>query len=54
VAYLAQVNPAELKPVAADDAQEVGWWPLDDLPPLAFDHAMLLGRVKARLTDRGA
>jgi 8-oxo-dGTP diphosphatase len=54
VAYLARVNPAELKPVAADDAQEVGWWPLDELPPLAFDHAMLLGRVRARLTDRGA
>jgi 8-oxo-dGTP diphosphatase len=54
VAYLAQVNPAELKPVAADDAQEVGWWPLDELPSLAFDHAMLLRRVRARLTDRGA
>lgn len=54
VAYLAQVDPAALKPVAADDAQEVGWWPLDELPALAFDHAMLLARVRARLTDRGA
>lgn len=54
VAYLAQVAPDALKPVAADDAQEVGWWPLDELPSLAFDHAMLLGRVKARLIDRGA
>ena len=52
VAYLAQVDPDALKPVAADDAQEVGWWPLDELPSLAFDHAMLLGRVRARLADR--
>ena len=52
VAYLAQVPPDALKPIAADDAEEVGWWPLDELPPLAFDHAMLLGRVRARLTDR--
>lgn len=52
VAYLAQVPPDALKPIAADDAEEVGWWPLDELPPLAFDHVMLLGRVRARLTDR--
>ena len=52
VAYLAQVDPNAIKPVAADDAEEVGWWPLDELPPLAFDHAMILGRARARLTDR--
>ena len=52
VAYLAQVDPGALKPVAADDAEEVAWWPLDELPPLAFDHAMLLGRVRVRLQDR--
>jgi hypothetical protein len=23
---------------ADDDAKEVGWWPLADLPDLAFDH----------------
>jgi 8-oxo-dGTP diphosphatase len=54
VAYLAQVDPGVLKPVAADDADEVGWFPLTALPPLAFDHAMLLNRVRARLTDREA
>jgi 8-oxo-dGTP diphosphatase len=52
VAYLAQVEPAAVKPVAADDAAEVGWFALDSLPALAFDHAMLLGRVRARLADR--
>ncbi len=52
VAYLAQVDPDKLKPVAADDADAVGWFPLDDLPALAFDHAMILGRVRTRLSDR--
>ena len=54
VVYLAQVDPDALKPVAADDAGEVGWFLLDALPPLAFDHAMLLARVRARLVDRAA
>ena len=52
VAYLVRVKPDELKPVAADDAAEVGWFPLDDLPSMAFDHAMILGRACARITDR--
>lgn len=52
VAYLVRVKPDELKPVAADDAAEVGWFPLDELPALAFDHAMILNRARARLADR--
>ena len=52
VAYLAQVDPDAVKPVAADDATEVSWFPLDELPPLAFDHAMLLERARVRLADR--
>jgi len=54
VVYLAQVNPAEVKPVAADDAEEVGWFLLEELPALAFDHAMILGRARTRLADRSA
>ncbi|HEV3384271.1 MAG TPA: NUDIX hydrolase [Gemmata sp.] len=52
VAYLAQVNPADVQPVAADDAAEVAWYPLDELPVLAFDHTMLIARAKARILDR--
>jgi 8-oxo-dGTP diphosphatase len=54
VAYLAQINAADAKPVAADDADEVGWFPLDELPVLAFDHAMILARARTRLEDRTA
>jgi len=52
VAYLARVNFDDVKPVAADDAEAVGWFPLDDLPALAFDHAIILARARARLADR--
>lgn len=52
VLYLARVNPGDLQPVAADDARAVGWHSLEKLPKLAFDHAMLLGRIRTRLADR--
>ncbi len=52
VAYLVRVRPDELKPVAADDAAEVGWFPLDAPPAMAFDHAMILARAQARIADR--
>lgn len=54
VVYLARVDADQLKPVAADDAEEVGWFHLDEPPPLAFDHAMLLTRARTRLRDREA
>jgi 8-oxo-dGTP diphosphatase len=52
VVFLARVDAEELAPVAADDADAVGWFPLDDPPPLAFDHAALLSRARARIADR--
>lgn len=52
VAYLVRVRAEDLKPVAADDAEAVGWFPLDELPQMAFDHAMILGRARARIGDR--
>ncbi|HEY1189147.1 MAG TPA: NUDIX hydrolase [Gemmata sp.] len=54
VVYLARVEADAVKPIAADDAAAVGWFALDEVPALAFDHAMLLGRVRARLADRSA
>ncbi|GAA0454369.1 NUDIX hydrolase [Streptomyces olivaceiscleroticus] len=42
VAYLVTV-PTGTPIVAGDDARTAQWWPLDALPPLAFDHADILG-----------
>ena len=52
VVFLTRVDAKAVTPKAADDARAVRWWLLDALPPLAFDHAMLLERVRARLQDR--
>jgi 8-oxo-dGTP diphosphatase len=52
VAFLARGDAKKLKAKAADDAADVGWFRLDELPAMAFDHAMILQRARARLADR--
>ena len=52
IAFLGRAK--RLRAKAGDDAAAVAWFPLDELPPLAFDHAMLLERARARLADRQA
>jgi 8-oxo-dGTP diphosphatase len=49
VSYFALVPAEGLNPRAADDAAEVGWWSIYDLPPLAFDHDKILGYALTRL-----
>ncbi len=49
VVYLARVHANQLKPIAADDAVETAWHPLDDLPELAFDHPAILERVRLKI-----
>lgn len=45
---------ASLKPVVGtDDAAKAQWFPVDALPPLAFDHQQLFELAKARLKERG-
>ena len=48
VAYIALV-PAPLAVKAGSDAREACWWPMQALPPLAFDHDQILRYALARL-----
>jgi 8-oxo-dGTP diphosphatase len=51
VAYLAWVDRSRVRPRAGDDAAEAGWFALRRLPPLAFDHALILERARARISE---
>ena len=52
VVYLARVDANRVKPRAADDAAAAAWHRLDQLPPLAFDHAAILACARQRLQRR--
>jgi 8-oxo-dGTP diphosphatase len=49
VVYLGRADANDLEPKAADDAAEVGWHPLQQPPPMAFDHAAILACARRRL-----
>lgn len=49
VAYFALVGADKINPQAADDAENVGWFSVYDLPPLAFDHQNILDYALTRL-----
>ncbi|MCS6851091.1 MAG: NUDIX hydrolase [Gemmataceae bacterium] len=48
IVFGARVKADQAMPQAADDAAEVAWHRLDQLPPLAFDHARILEHVRRR------
>lgn len=52
VAYLALIAPPQARVRAASDAARAAWHPLDELPPLAFDHADIIAVVRQRLRGR--
>ena len=49
VAYFALVNLPKHPVRAASDASEAWWFPVEELPPLAFDHAEIVGMAIGRL-----
>lgn len=49
VAFLAEVPLSQVK--GGDDAAEARWFTLDEIPPLAFDHAEILALALKRLDE---
>jgi len=52
VAYYALVTLRDHRVQAATDAREAAWFPVHDVPSLAFDHAEILGHALERLRDK--
>lgn len=46
IAFWGVVSDCQVTPIAGDDAAKAQWFPIEQLPPLAFDHAKI---VKATL-----
>lgn len=46
IAYFGEV-PEDTLAVASDDAKEVQWFPINNLPPLAFDHQEIIEKALA-------
>jgi len=45
VAFVSEIDKSSQTIQAADDAAKAQWWPLDNLPKLAFDHLQVLEEV---------
>jgi 8-oxo-dGTP diphosphatase len=52
VAYYGLVNLADHEVRSTADARDAAWFPLTDLPPLAFDHAEILEVATVRLKGK--
>lgn len=56
VAYFGIVNPSGMEPAAGTDADAAQWFPIADVPTLAFDHNKILEvalqRLQAKLNYR--
>jgi 8-oxo-dGTP diphosphatase len=52
VAYSALVNLSEHPPHAASDAEDAAWFPVAELPTLAFDHAGIVDTALLRLRNK--
>jgi 8-oxo-dGTP diphosphatase len=52
IAYFALIPSEKIEIRAATDAAAVGWFAMDELPNLAFDHAKIVATAKQRLIDK--
>ena len=51
IAFIALVPSDDLIAIGGSDAQDARWFPVDALPPLAFDHAQIVADGRARLAN---
>lgn len=52
VAHYALVRPEQHPPKGDTDAAEAAWFPIEKLPPLAFDHSAILNTALTRLRGK--
>jgi 8-oxo-dGTP diphosphatase len=52
VGYFALVRPDQHPAKGDSDASEAAWFPIDDLPDLAFDHPQILATARERLRGK--
>ena len=52
VAYYALIPSDKIELKAATDAEAVGWFAMDEVPELAFDHVKILNKAKQRLVAK--
>lgn len=52
VVFIGRVHPESQSAIAADDAAQAKWFPLQKLPKFAFDHAEIMQRAIAWLKFR--
>lgn len=52
VAYFALIQPSAHKIIAASDAKNARWFSVNDLPPLAFDHDLIIQTAFERLRGK--
>ena len=51
VIYLAYVQKSNIQAAAASDAKKVGWFPIDQLPLLAFDHGKIMQQLLLKINS---
>lgn len=52
VAFIAIIEMEKYNPVAADDAANIRWFPVDSLPHLAFDHDKVIEKAINAINSR--
>jgi 8-oxo-dGTP diphosphatase len=54
VAYFALLPLDSLEPRPGRAVEEVCWWPVEELPTLAFDHDEIVGTARSRVAAKSS